>query len=143
MGRNLKLRLCAAALVVASAVVAFIIITSQSAWAADQVHDEIQVYNAEIADVGQWTLEQHLNYVATGQTQPEVPGGFYSNHALQGTPEFAYGITDWWEGGFYIPFAATELGPIPVRWRKDPQPVRGPGRRQAQLLLWRQFRARL
>ena len=110
MGRNLKLRLCAAALVVASAVVAFIIITSQSAWAADQVHDEIQVYNAEIADVGQWTLEEHLNYVATGQTQPEVPGGFYSNHALQGTPEFAYGITDWWEGGFYIPFAAADSG---------------------------------
>jgi hypothetical protein len=76
------------------------------ALAADQVHDEIQVYNAEIADVGQWTLEQHLNYAVTGQRQSEVPGGFTSNHALQGTPEFAYGITDWWEAGFYIPFAA-------------------------------------
>ena len=81
------------------------LVMSQSALAADQVHDEIQVYNAEIADVGQWTLEQHLNYAATGQTQPEVPGGFASNHNLQGTPEFGYGITDWWEGGFYIPFA--------------------------------------
>jgi hypothetical protein len=72
------------------------------------VHDEIQVYNAEIADVGQWTIEQHLNYAATGQRQPEFPGGFTSNHALQGTPEFAYGITDWWEVGFYIPFAAEQ-----------------------------------
>jgi hypothetical protein len=78
------------------------------ALAADQVHDEIQVYNAEIAEVGQWTIEQHLNYAAVGQIQPEVPGGFASNHALQGTPEFAYGITDWWEGGFYIPFAVDE-----------------------------------
>jgi len=37
--------------------------------------DEIQVYNAEIAEVGQWTLEQHLNYVARGPTQPDFPGG--------------------------------------------------------------------
>jgi hypothetical protein len=66
------------------------------------VHDEIQVYNAEIAEVGQWTYQQHLNYAAIGQTQPEFPGGFTSNHSLQGTPEFAYGLTDWWEAGFYL-----------------------------------------
>src|SRR5579872_322856 len=75
------------------------------AHAADEVHDEIQVYNAEIATVGQWTYQQHLNYAAIGQTVPEVPGGFSSNRALQGTPEFAYGITPWWEAGFYLPFA--------------------------------------
>jgi hypothetical protein len=77
----------------------------RTAFGADQVHDEIQVYNAEIAAVGQWTYQQHLNYAAVGQSQPEVPGGFLSNHALQGTPEFAYGLTDWWEAGFYLPFA--------------------------------------
>ncbi len=108
MDRDLNPRLYAAALVTAGALLS--VVMSQSALAADQVHDEIEVYNAEIADVGQWTLEQHLNYAATGQTQPEVPGGFTSNHSLQGTPEFAYGITDWWEGGFYIPFAATGSG---------------------------------
>jgi hypothetical protein len=70
--------------------------TSGPTLASDQVHDEIQVYNADIAEVGQWTYEQHLNYAAIGQTQPEFPGGFTSNHSLQGTPEFAYGITDWW-----------------------------------------------
>ncbi len=80
-------------------------ISARAAFGADQVHDEIQVYNAEIASVGQWTYQQHLNYAAIGQTQPEVPGGFSSNHALQGTPEFAYGLTDWWEAGFYLPFA--------------------------------------
>jgi len=100
MVRDLKLHLCVVALVAA--------FWSRHALAADQVHDEIQVYNAEIAEVGQWTYEQHFNYAAVGQTQPEVPGGFSSNHSLQGTPEFAYGITDWWEGGFYIPFAVSD-----------------------------------
>ena len=85
---------------------------SRPALAADQVHDEIQVYNAEIAEVGQWTYQQHLNYAAVGQTQPEVPGGFSSNRSLQGTPEFAYGITDWWEAGFYLPFAVTGSGQL-------------------------------
>jgi hypothetical protein len=81
-----------------------------AAFGADQVHDEIQVYNAEIAAIGQWTYQQHLNYAAVGQSQPEVPGGFSSNRALQGTPEFAYGLTDWWEAGFYLPFAASGDG---------------------------------
>jgi hypothetical protein len=104
MVRDLKLHLCVVALVAAFA--------SRPALAADQVHDEIQVYNAEIAEVGQWTYQQHLNFAAVGQTQPEVPGGFSSDHSLQGTPEFAYGITDWWEGGFYIPFAVDGSGQL-------------------------------
>lgn len=76
----------------------------------DEVHDEIQVYNAAIAEVGQWTIEQHLNYAWVGQTQPEFPGGITSNRSLQGTPELAYGLTDWWELGFYAPFAITSNG---------------------------------
>src|SRR3974390_92992 len=78
---------------------------TSSALGADQVHDEIQVYNAEIAAVGQWTYQQHLNYAAIGQTVPEAAGGFSSNRALQGTPEFAYGITEWWGAGFFFPFS--------------------------------------
>jgi hypothetical protein len=104
MVRGSKLHLCVVALVAAFA--------SRPALAADQVHDEIQVYNAEIAEVGQWTYQQHLNYAPVGQTQPEVPGGFSSNRSLQGTPEFAYGITDWWEAGFYLPFAVTGSGQL-------------------------------
>src|SRR5271169_3130946 len=110
MDRSSKLRLCSGAFAAAGTAVLFIV--SPPALAADQVHDEIQVYNAEIAEVGQWTYQQHLNYAATGQTQPEVPSGFTSNHSLQGTPEFAYGITDWWEGGFYLPFAVTNSGEL-------------------------------
>jgi hypothetical protein len=67
--------------------------------------DEIQVYNAGIAAPGQFTIEQHLNYVGMGLTSPPFPGGLVSNHSINGTPEFAYGVTDWWEVGLYLPFA--------------------------------------
>jgi hypothetical protein len=67
--------------------------------------DEIQVYNADIAAPGQFTIQQHLNYVGAGLTTPPFPGGLVSNHSINGTPEFAYGVTDWWEVGLYLPFA--------------------------------------
>ncbi len=67
--------------------------------------DEIQVYNAGIADVGQFTIQQHLNYIALGHKDPPFPGGLASDHSLNGTPEFAYGLTDWWEVGLYLPFS--------------------------------------
>jgi hypothetical protein len=72
--------------------------------------DEIQVYNAEIADVGQFTVQQHLNYTFLGQKDPAFPGAFPSNHALNGTPEFAWGITKWFELGLYIPWAVDGEG---------------------------------
>jgi hypothetical protein len=111
MDRSSKLRLCSGALAAAGSF-ALLAAASPPALAADQIHDEIQVYNAEIAAVGQWTYQQHLNYAPVGQTQPDVPGGFSSNRSLQGTPEFAYGITDWWEVGFYLPFAVTGSGQL-------------------------------
>ncbi len=74
---------------------------------AARATDEIQVYNAEIAAVGQWTIQQHLNYTFIGRTQPDSAGGLVPNHTLNGTPEFAYGITPWWELGFYAPFAVS------------------------------------
>jgi hypothetical protein len=70
--------------------------------------DEIQVYNAGIAAVGQFTIQQHLNYTALGLKDPPFPGGLVSNHAINGTPEFAYGVTDWWEVGLYLPFAVQD-----------------------------------
>jgi hypothetical protein len=72
---------------------------------AAKATDEIQVYNAEIAGVGQFTIQQHLNYVAGGLSNPPFSGGLASNHSLNGTPEFAYGVTDWWEVGLYLPFS--------------------------------------
>jgi hypothetical protein len=85
---------------------ALIALAPVAAWAAD----EIQVYNAGIAETGQWTIQQHLNYTIQGHKEPDFPGGLISNHALNGTPELAYGITDWWELGLYVPFAVNEGG---------------------------------
>jgi hypothetical protein len=67
--------------------------------------DEIQVYNAGIAAPGQFTIQQHLNYIPLGVKEPPFPGGLISNNSINGTPEFAYGVTDWWEVGLYLPFA--------------------------------------
>ena len=72
--------------------------------------DEIQVYNAEIAKVGQWTVQSHWNYAINGLKQPDFPGGLMRNHTLNGTPEFAYGVTDWFEFGFYFPYAVEQNG---------------------------------
>ena len=70
------------------------------------VDDEIQVYNAEIAKVGQWTLQSHSNYAISGCREANFEGGVVPNHSLNGTPELAYGITEWWEIGFYAPYSA-------------------------------------
>ena len=67
--------------------------------------DEIQVYNAGIAAPGQFTIQQHLNYIPLGVKDPPFPGGLISHNSINGTPEFAYGVTDWWEVGLYLPFA--------------------------------------
>ncbi|CCE11534.1 conserved exported hypothetical protein [Bradyrhizobium sp. STM 3843] len=70
--------------------------------------DEIQVYNAGIAAPGQFTIQQHLNYIPLGVKDAPFPGGLVSNHSLNGTPEFAYGITDWFELGLYLPFSVQD-----------------------------------
>src|SRR6202011_4839747 len=80
---------------------AFPVVLGQPAKAVD----EIQVYNAGIASPGQFTIQQHLNYVALGVKDPPFPGGLVSKGSINGTPEFAYGVTDWWELGLYLPFA--------------------------------------
>ncbi len=80
---------------------------SASAWATT---DEIQVYNAEINDPGQWSIEVHNNYAIKAARQPGHPGGMVPDGALNGTPEFAYGVKDWWEVGLYLPYAITRDG---------------------------------
>src|SRR6202795_2273796 len=80
---------------------AFPVLLAQPAKAVD----EIQVYNAGIAAEGQFTIQQHLNYVGLGVKDPPFPGGLVSHHSINGTPEFAYGVTEWWEVGLYLPFA--------------------------------------
>jgi hypothetical protein len=65
--------------------------------------DEIQVYNAEIAAPGVFNLTLHNNYTPDGRTRPDYPGGLVPNHTLNGVAEWAYGATDWFEAGLYLP----------------------------------------
>jgi len=65
--------------------------------------DEIQVYDAAIADVGKFNLMIHNNFTPDGRRTPAFPGAVESNHALVGVAEWAYGVTDWFEQGLYLP----------------------------------------
>ena len=65
--------------------------------------DELEVYDAEITAVGHFNLTWHNNYTPVGRTQPAFPGGIVPNHALNGVPEWAYGVTKWFEAGLYLP----------------------------------------
>ena len=65
--------------------------------------DEIQVYTGEIAPVGVFNLTWHNNYTPSGQKTPAFPGGLVPNHTYNGVTEWAYGVTDWFEQGLYLP----------------------------------------
>jgi hypothetical protein len=65
--------------------------------------DEIQVYNAETAAPGIFNLTWHNNYTPNGRTVPAFPGGIVPNHTLNGVTEWAYGVTEWFEAGLYLP----------------------------------------
>lgn len=70
--------------------------------------DEIQVYDATIADPGQFDVELHNNYTPMGGKTPDFPQGYPARHSLSGVPEFAYGVTDWFEAGLYLPVYSLE-----------------------------------
>jgi hypothetical protein len=65
--------------------------------------DEIQVYDAAIAERGKFNLMIHNNFTPDGQKTPSFPGAVESNGALVGVAEWAYGVTDWFEQGLYLP----------------------------------------
>ena len=95
----------------AIAVVAGLMISATTAFAQT---DEIQVYDAEIAEPGVLNLMLHNNYTIDGLKAPRFPGGLVPNHTLNGVPEWAYGVTDWFEQGLYLPLYsdASNLGPV-------------------------------
>jgi hypothetical protein len=74
--------------------------------------DEIQVYDGGLAPVGVFNLTLHNNYTPSGSKQPAFPGAVTSNHAWVGVPEWAYGVTNWFEAGLYLPLYSvdTDLG---------------------------------
>src|SRR4051794_39773635 len=77
---------------------------------AARADDEIQVYTGEIAEVGKWTGQHHFNYAIKGRNEPEFPGGVIPDRTLNATQEFAYGVTNWFEAGFYVPWAIDKDG---------------------------------
>lgn len=65
--------------------------------------DEIQVYNGDLAEPGVFNLTWHNNFTPDGIKPPQFPGAITSNKSFNGVTEWAYGITDWFEGGLYLP----------------------------------------
>jgi len=72
--------------------------------------DEIEVYTEDVNAPGEFGLEQHLNYVIKGTQTPAYPGQMPTQHVMQMTPEFSYGLTGNLEAGLYLPFAVTPGG---------------------------------
>jgi hypothetical protein len=65
--------------------------------------DEIQVYDAAIAEKGKINLMVHDNFTPSGRKTPAFPGAVISDRALVGVAEWAYGVTPWFEQGLYLP----------------------------------------
>jgi hypothetical protein len=65
--------------------------------------DEIEIYDASINRPGEFSVTLHNNYTPDGRKEADFAGGVVPDHTLNGVPEFAYGMTDWWELGAYLP----------------------------------------
>jgi hypothetical protein len=65
--------------------------------------DEIQVYDAAIAEVGVFNLTWHNNFTPIGVKTAAFPGAVIADKSWNGVPEWAYGVTDWFEAGLYMP----------------------------------------
>jgi hypothetical protein len=99
--------------VIGSAVAASVVLVFGSARAWAQT-DEIQVYDAEIAAPGTFNLMMHNNFTPSGLKTARFPGGLVPNQTLNGVPEWAYGVTDWFEQGLYLPLYSVANGEGPV-----------------------------
>jgi hypothetical protein len=87
-------------LVASLAIVVAWLAASQTAFAQA---DEIQVYDGGLAPVGTFNLTWHNNYTPDGVKTPAFPGGVTPNKSLNGVPEWALGVTRWFEAGLYLP----------------------------------------
>lgn len=73
--------------------------------------DEIEIYDASIAEQGKFTLTVHSNYTPDGPRQAAFPGGVVPNHSDNGAFEWAYGAADFLELGLYLPvYTVTNRG---------------------------------
>lgn len=65
--------------------------------------DEIQVYDGGLAPVGTFNLTIHNNFTPRGLTTPAFPGAVVADQSWNGVPEWALGVTPWFEAGLYLP----------------------------------------
>ena len=65
--------------------------------------DEIQVYDGGLAPVGTFNLTIHSNFTPKGLTAPAFPGAVVADQSFNGVPEWALGVTSWFEAGLYLP----------------------------------------
>ena len=65
--------------------------------------DEIQVYTGEVETPGKANLSIHVNYTPRGRPVAEFPGGVVPQRSANGAFEWAYGVSDWFEAGTYLP----------------------------------------
>jgi hypothetical protein len=65
--------------------------------------DEIQVYDGGLAEAGTVNLTLHSNFTPRGGRLPAFPGAVIPDKSFNGVPEFALGVTDWFEAGLYLP----------------------------------------
>ena len=87
-------------LAVVSAVMIASAITAGQAWAQA---DEIQVYDGELTAPHKFNLTWHNNFTPKGIAQPAFPGGVVADKSFNGVTEWAYGVTQWFEAGLYLP----------------------------------------
>ena len=65
--------------------------------------DEIQVYDGGLAEKGKFNLTWHNNFTPIGSDTPAFPGALVADKSFNGVPEWAWGVTRWFEAGLYMP----------------------------------------
>jgi hypothetical protein len=106
--------------------------------------DEIQVYDAEIAEPGVVNLMWHQNFTPDGVKTPAFPGAIISDKSYNGVPEFAFGITPWFEQGLYIPVYSISKGRgLDPGQRQTTRAFRPAACSRPHLFLRREFRIQL
>lgn len=65
--------------------------------------DEIQVYDGGLAEPGKINLTVHSNFTPRGAKDPAFPNGLIPDKSFNSVPEWALGVTNWFEAGLYLP----------------------------------------
>ena len=81
-----------------------------SAFDAQAIVDEIQVYTDDLDARGESGLELHVNTTPRGRETPDYDGDLPPSHGTRITPEFSWGLGNDVDWGLYLPTAADGHG---------------------------------